>query len=808
MVASGGGGAGTYYNSSSAYSYGTGGAGGGLIGSNGIQSAGPSGHGRYVGIGAGQAVPGYRFDSWKTAVGGFGYGGNSITSDPTSGGGGGYYGGGGGTYVGAGGGSSYISGHEGCSSIEEESTADSIIHNGSAYHYSGKYFDNTSMESGKNSGNGKAIISLVEAEEITEETLTKKHLQDEVLWKYTFSGADLYSGRYQVFEAPSNAEYKIELWGAQGADYSHPGGKGGYTAGNILLKKGEKVYIYVGGFGHQYDTAGGWNGGGRGSGTYQNYHHGFGGGGATDIRLVNTSSLTIWNEFDSLKSRIMVAAGGGSAGTYYYNSDNYSYGTGGAGGGLTGSNGTQSGGPSGHSHLIGRGGTQSLPGYREDGWTNLIGGFGYGGTESSATYSGGGGGYYGGGGGTYVGAGGGSSYISGHEGCSSIEEESTATNIIHNGSAYHYSGYYFNDTIMLDGNSKEQPTFVDSGLQSGNSGHGSAKITLISKTDEVRESVNTLNKVYNYSFSGTSLLSGRYQVFNVDKGGTYKIELWGAQGADHSYPGGKGGYTSGEIVLNAGERLYIYVGGHSYSRNTIGGWNGGGSATGTWGTYHHGFGGGGATDIRIKPTTGLSVWNEFDSLKSRIMVAGGGGGAGTYYYNSSNYSYGTGGAGGGLTGVSGVQSAGPSGHTNLVGTGGTQITGGFRKDSNTVLVGGFGYGASANDTSGAGGGGGWYGGGGGTYVGAGGGSSYISGHAGCIGIDSSGNPVSNEYSSIADSLSYTNYKFSNTSMIDGQGYPWSTVKSNSSSGQPTNNGISTQVGQSGSGFAKITYLGA
>ena len=58
----------------------------------------------------------------------------------------------------------------------------------------------------------------------------------------------------------------------------------------------------------------------------------------------------------------------------------------------------------------------------------------------------------------------------------------------------------------------------------------------------------------NFYFSYT----GQYQEFTAPMNGKYKIELWGASGA---YNGGLGGYTKGEIYLDASDKLYIYVGG-------------------------------------------------------------------------------------------------------------------------------------------------------------------------------------------------------------------------------------------------------
>lgn len=82
--------------------------------------------------------------------------------------------------------------------------------------------------------------------------------------------------------------------------------------------------------------------------------------------------------------------------------------------------------------------------------------------------------------------GGGSSFISGHDGCNAIKEESTQTNIIHTGNSIHYSGLYFHNTSIIDGagynwtTSKQQyvgmPNY-NGGITAGNIGNGHARIT-------------------------------------------------------------------------------------------------------------------------------------------------------------------------------------------------------------------------------------------------------------------------------------------------------------------------------------------
>lgn len=86
--------------------------------------------------------------------------------------------------------------------------------------------------------------------------------------------------------------------------------------------------------------------------------------------------------------------------------------------------------------------------------------------------------------------GGGSSFISGHEGCDAIKEESTENNIIHTGQSIHYSGLYFTNTLMIDGegyrwtDKKEEqigmPSHSDNSIIMGNSENGYARITLVS----------------------------------------------------------------------------------------------------------------------------------------------------------------------------------------------------------------------------------------------------------------------------------------------------------------------------------------
>ena len=101
--------------------------------------------------------------------------------------------------------------------------------------------------------------------------------------------------------------YQIECYGAGNTHNGNSAG-GGYTSGIINVKEPLEIYLYLGAEGeylyNDFDSNDEvFNGGGG------NLWAGHTGSGATDFRLVNGS----WKNFDSLKSRIMVAAGGGSA---------------------------------------------------------------------------------------------------------------------------------------------------------------------------------------------------------------------------------------------------------------------------------------------------------------------------------------------------------------------------------------------------------------------------------------------------------------------------------------------------------------
>lgn len=199
--------------------------------------------------------------------------------------------------------------------------------------------------------------------------------------------------------------------------------------------------------------------------------------------------------------------------------------------------------------------------------------------------------------------------------------------------------------------------------------------------------------------------TGWMQSITIPHKGIYKFEVWGAGGtgygsggslADNTAGAGRGGYSVGYRLCNAGEVYYICVGGS----NTY--WNGGGRRTDAGG-------GGDATHIA---TANALLRDLSGNVASIRIVAGGGGGAGQ--------ANGTPGHGGGLEGGSN----GPGG--------GTQTAGG--SGYNGGGVGSFGQGGNASGSWASGGGsGGAGGGGGGGFYGGGGGGGYTGGGSGGAG---------------------------------------------------------------------------
>ena len=323
-----------------------------------------------------------------------------------------------------------------------------------------------------------------------------------------------------------------------------------------------------------------------------------------------------------------------------------------------------------------------------------------------------------------------------------------------------------------------------------------------------------------YNISSTYTEPKEY-TYTAPYTGLYKIEAWGAQGGQPTYNiGSYGGYTSGNIYLNENEILYLYIGQKGadscipYTSCNGTAFNGG--ASGGYFTYvdynERNAGGGGATDIRLISGN----WDDADSLASRIMVAGAGSGSESKNKTVKGYA-------GGLIGYSGY--AGTA--SNIIkATGGTQTSGGTGKNEGSFGKGGNGYVLypnNPNNNVASGAGSGYYGGGGGqsgTYTSTnmagdsegGGGSSYISGHTGCVAITSQSNitPKSDCTTGTTDnncSIHYSGKKFTNTVMIDGQGYTWTNTKGElQQMPKPSGGYYDSGVGHSGDGAVRITVM--
>lgn len=265
------------------------------------------------------------------------------------------------------------------------------------------------------------------------------------------------------------------------------------------------------------------------------------------------------------------------------------------------------------------------------------------------------------------------------------------------------------------------------------------------------------------SFKQEFAYTGSIQTYTAPVTGDYQLEVWGASGGSAaSCAGGKGGYSRVQVSLKENETLYIGVGGAGTGDNThtsrTGGYNGGGNATVVDSdTNTRQASGGGATHIAKKDGTLSSLSSAVDSI---LVVAGGGGGAG----NNDAVMCTAGGSGGGENGLDGG-SYQESSTVYGTGKGGTQTAGGSYEAGSGVasayrVSGSFGQGGNGVT---AGGGGGFYG-GGVAVTSAGGGSSYLGNN-------------------------------------DGK-----TIAGNAS--MPTYDGLSTMTGNSGNGYAKITYLGS
>ena len=302
----------------------------------------------------------------------------------------------------------------------------------------------------------------------------------------------------------SPGRYLIECWGASGShDKIKDGGNGAYVRGYIRFLRQTTVYPFAGESGKTYgDTT--YNGGGSGLFKPDNKFWSElkwtakcgAGGGASDVRLIDGE----WNNTESLKSRIIVAAGGGGYVNYNYGKGDNEV-SGSSGGALEASRGSYSQCVGCPDHDAGQidlaeGGSQDRGGKT----ATSEGGLGYGGNSIHVIGGGGGGGYFGGAGGSNAyhrnGSGaGGSSFISGHSGCHAfLDKTSNETSSL---TSIHYSGFYFTNTEMKGGD--EIFLSPEGQYEKGHIGDGFIRITAISCLIQTK-SFQTLTLPYSFLF--------------------------------------------------------------------------------------------------------------------------------------------------------------------------------------------------------------------------------------------------------------------------------------------------------------------
>jgi hypothetical protein len=249
--------------------------------------------------------------------------------------------------------------------------------------------------------------------------------------------------------------YHLEVWGAQGGnDTSYPdtvfGGRGGYSKGTVQLNSKTTLYVYVGGSGTGYLPGSNWGS--------------TGGGGGTDIRLQNGA----WNSSTGLKTRIIVAGGGG--GRHGENYEKVTGFIGNDGGGttapsftvnsrtITGSTQTSGGSSTASDSIVGSFGYANQYGVRN---VNSRGGYN-GGANGSDNYAngGGGGGWWG--------------------GCTSWTTSSGGSGFVYTSSNSQCSAsadYYLSNASTFSGNTNFISPY--GGSRTGHIGNGFARITAL-----------------------------------------------------------------------------------------------------------------------------------------------------------------------------------------------------------------------------------------------------------------------------------------------------------------------------------------
>ena len=604
-------------------------------------------------------------------------------------------------------------------------------------------------------------------------------------WDYPYKGSE------DIFVAPTDGLYKLEVWGGEGGKglangaLGGQGGYGGYSIGYTFLHSGEVIYINVGGRGADGvksvdPSPGGYNGGGNGRWDNHDDESSGGGGGATHMAKVSGTLNTL----SSNVSDILIVAGGGGGVSWNYNA--------GHGGGYKGNSVTEL-------DTTIDGGTQTTG--------NAFGKGGNAATHSNTPGGGGGGGYYGGYAGVNVDAkgvpgGGGSGYIGNSllvgkhmvcYNCATSTDVSTYTisntsvssspvaDSSKTGTGYAKISLVSTHTINITSTNLAKGTTIPTSSLIGDGGTMSFTIspvlgyiyesntcgaTVIGNTLTLSNVTSDINCTISFTEKTNFDYKGSEDRFIAPEGGLYRLEVWGAEGgkglANGSLggQGGYGGYARGNVILQANDILYINVGGRGANGvksvdPSSGGYNGGGN--GRWDNHDDeaSGGGGGATSI-AKISGKLNTLS--NNISDILIVAGGGGGVSWDY---------TGGHGGGYQG-------------NNVTELSTTIYGGTQTGGSAFGQGG--NAATNSNTPGGGGGGGFYG-----------------GNAG-VNVDSKGVPGGGGSGYIANSLlldkHMTCYNCRTSSDVSTK-----TNSNTSVSGTAT-----SDYSKSGNGYAKVTKL--
>jgi hypothetical protein len=462
----------------------------------------------------------------------------------------------------------------------------------------------------------------------------------------------------QEWTVPTNGDYLIQAWGAEGGSANNTdGGKGAFVSGTFSFQAGQKLFIIAGQKGTNSPSSP--KGGGGGGGSF------------------------IYDQSDDLK---LIAAGGG--GTSYQGNaggsgnDDLTAGAGGYSSPANGQGGTTDNGGGGGTGAGGGGWNSSGTGNNWTGGGSIKGGLG--GTSSYSMFGG-----FGGGGGSYHGGGGGGGYSGGSGGTYTVGG---------GGGGSFNSGTNQND------------------LEGVNLGHGKIIITQLTNTTSTGSAYTFTNALatgrqgpnqsqIDANYSGTNLANAvtintqGIQEWTVPISGTYTIEAWGASGGEGDDNGnntrpGYGAKMKGEFVLTTGEKLKVIVGQMGLVGTKSGNKGGGG--------------GGGSFVVVADSNTPLLVaaggngenwdsWNTngpdgltTNSSSSGGTVAGRGSGGGGFSGNGSNYSSSTGGLSflnGGIGGAGySVEYAeggfGGGGGSKFEGGGGGGYSGGRASDTN------------------------------------------------------------------------------------------------------------------------------